>query len=582
MIKTFTLKIRLIFLLSCSLNCVFNAKALYGNEIPIIKRVGVLPVQWQGDIDDLNRQDLIAIINEKTPQIVRDAKRFYVINDEIIDSYWNSPEGRSRLSEQFELDAYISLEANWSDNLLILDAKLKGKDLNTYMLESERLSESWVMENGENSITEVVRNLIYRLLNRYPLDLYVSSVQGRYITLSAGRSQSLSEGSEVDIYRYSIASIHPANSTWLSFDKKYLGRVQLVDVKTHSSVAMIKSLAYDNAIKIGDGARISDISSRKLFARADLNDKLWIKDKLPDTPIQPPIPISSAKEQTSKTAPAAVIKPKEQPAADSENFAPIAETNEKSPENSEIELSKEGEDSKWDWFGLMDSWEKIRQQNLKRFVMQFGLKLWSIEDNESNTKTSNSTPLWLVNYLGLMGHFDWGSSDFSDIGLIVHSGPTEKGTAVGFTLSGSYIKQLQFPGFLLDSNDGIEFGGKVNMGTLSVNGESYGGADTFELALLGGIHGRYHMTDSAQTIKYRTGIILDLLGVGKAGIPGTFVDIKGKVSYGIYGEAQLLPAQNDWLWGAFTKLSVGSYQTEGSSIAISEILLGVNAHIMAN
>jgi hypothetical protein len=181
-----------------------------------------------------------------------------------------------------------------------------------------------------------------------------------------------------------------------------------------------------------------------------------------------------------------------------------------------------------------------------------------------------------------MGHFDWDSSDFSDIGLIVHSGPTEKGTSVGFTLSGSYIKQLQFPGFLLDSNDGIEFGGKINMGTLSVNGESYGGADTFELALLGGIHGRYHMTDSAQTIKYRTGIILDLLGVGKAGIPGTFVDIKGKVSYGIYGEAQLLPAQNDWLWGAFTKLSVGSYQTEGSSIAISEILLGVNAHIMAN
>lgn len=597
MIKTFISQNQLSRLLPYIMVLLLPSTALHARALPIIQHVGVLPIDWQGDITRFERRDLVAALNEAAPKIVREAKRFHIINDEIISDYGMTSEGRQTLSEQFELDAFVSISADWSDDLLVIEAALRSPELENYLIEYERIPQSWLGERGSDAVVTRLRELIFRLFNRYPIDVYVNSLQGRYLTLSAGQNQSLSEGSELDISRFNISSVHPANRTWLAFSKKYLGKVQLVDVKEYSSVAVIKSLAYDNAIQIGDGARIKDISSRALFASSDNEEKSWMSQELERSPIQAPIKIRLIKDPP-KLAQATSQDNNPEKAKDNKTAATndTLESSSPSPkkidrvEPSEIPITTnepaEEPDEPWNWFGISALWQSIQEENLKRFDLGLGLKIWSVEKDKSGAgaedgaKASSNVPLWLVNYLSLAGHFDWGSSDFSNLGLRLHSGPTDKGTAIGVTINASYIKQLSFPGFLLDSNDGIEFGGEFNLGTLSVTEESYGGADSLEAALLAGIHGRYHFIDMAKTVRYRTGIILDVVGIGKAGIPDAFVDIKGKVSYGLYGEGQLLPANDEWIWGGFAKLSVGSYHTSQNPISISEVLLGFNAHLM--
>ena len=69
-------------------------------------------------------------------------------------------------------------------------------------------------------------HLMFRLLNRYPVDVYVTSIQVPYITLSSGARQNIYEGDELDFFEVNIQQVHPINGAWLSFNLQTSGQGQ--------------------------------------------------------------------------------------------------------------------------------------------------------------------------------------------------------------------------------------------------------------------------------------------------------------------------------------------------------------------
>ena len=236
-------------------------------KIPVIHQVGILPVQLEAEGESYDLKQIQGKLDRIFPKVGRDAKRFRVLNDDLIRGLWNTPAGRDELRGQFELHAYLALSIVPRDDTVTIGCRLLGPDLQNYMLETELYQRSWLMNAPSEGIRVKLEELVFRLINRIPIDVSVTSVQGPYITLSGGKEQGIEVGDRVALTRASINSLHPANGTWLTFKNEPLGEAKIVEVKNHSSVAKLVKLTFEGALQVGDGAKIPAIAGRVKFAR---------------------------------------------------------------------------------------------------------------------------------------------------------------------------------------------------------------------------------------------------------------------------------------------------------------------------
>ena len=550
--------------------CLVMAPSVFGEtSVPHLSHIGTIPVQWRGSVSRTsNLNKVVSQINSEFNEIVRSSNKFYFVNDDLVRSNWADAAGRRMLADQFELDSFIALNISIKDDIWILDGRLMAATLEPYLFESERIPVSWLFAATESDVRNRVKGLVYRLLNRYPLDAFVTSIQGRFVTISAGLKQGLNEGQEIKVRSCNISSTHPVNGTWLDFNYKYLGKVKVVDAKQNSAIAEITHLINKDAIRVGDGIQIDSIAPRKLFADLSRQDDEQSIDALDDIPIVPPV--SKDKKLIKSTGDARAVQKIGPTTGDMENKAvetvvDKTEADEATKQNNEPSV-----------IGLIsDKLKNAFDQNLRNFAVKPGLNLWSFKSGSSSAAAS--IPLWIVNQVSIEGQFDWNDSAYSKVTGTLLSGPTENGSALGVDFGFSYMMKESYPGLIDPSVDGIEYGAQVNLASLSISDESFGGRDVIELGGLVGLYGRYHVRELGKTLHYRGGINYDLLALGRSGLDNGYVTVNGKRLFEFYAEADVLPAQGDWVWGGFVNLGIGFYQSDSDSIDSNHFAFGVRA-----
>jgi hypothetical protein len=568
-------------------------------RVPVIHQVGVIPVQWQVEDSTTTRlANLEALIAAEFTDLVRDAKRFHVLNPAIVADLWESPSARRQLADEYEMDAFVSLSVHQRADLQIWTARLLSPQLDNYLIEVDRPSHSWLEGATDQQVIQRLRKLTYRLLNRYPIDVFVTSVQGRFLTLSAGTKQNLFEGQDLTFHRFAVKAVHPANNSWLAYSTKELGQAEVIDAKPHTAIARLTSLAYPGAIRVGDGARVDNIASRKLFARlrADYQrqqQKLTARSPLqppqpPQTPAtreeQPQAPVPLPDEATSKpSAPVAEAESEPESAAEDTALskpAPSAEQKgESEAEPSEMTESPQpdppaelvDEDSPAEHGGFL-SW---LAQYLQQFQFRGGPDRWSYQQSEASADAE--FPLWLINRFGGYGRLQWDADTFSEASAEAGFGPTKSGDFFRFGLGMNWFKRIPSPGPIIPSMEAIEVGLHSRLQSVSVTGESFGGLDVFDLGGFARIVGHQHFVQSTQTMAYRLGLDLSILAFGQAGLAGSKESISGQLTYGVNGELIWRDPGAAWELGGFLQTASGQYTTSNGSLRVSSLYFGVLA-----
>ena len=213
-------------------------------------------------------------VAEISVDLINESKRFDVLNNDLVKSLWETPEGRSELKTEFELDSFIHFTIFPKQDHLIMTARILNDDLDIQLQESETIDRANAVGKSRDELKELMRPLTYRLLTRLPVDVSVTSVQGSYITISGGENQALSVGDKLKIVRATIKAVHPAHGGWNNFEKVVVGAASIIETKPNVSVAKITSQIKEGAIQIGDGATITGLSTRRLFAVDSTTDKL--------------------------------------------------------------------------------------------------------------------------------------------------------------------------------------------------------------------------------------------------------------------------------------------------------------------
>jgi hypothetical protein len=476
-------------------------------KLPVIQTVGVIPLEWDdgggsgaGDLEPAR-----LALEQIYPRAVRDSRRFRVLGDDLVAGAWHDAAGRQEMREEFELQAYLGLNAAPRDDVVVLTARLLDADLKTLLLEADTVPRSWLASakaEGEDSLKDRVERLVYRLVNRIPVDVSVTSVQGTFVTLSGGTEQGVEIGDQVDLVRTSIRAVHPANGTWLEFDKRPLGKAQVVDVKTWNSVAKLTSLVKENAVEVGDGARIGAIAARVKFQRAATTPSyadggkqdaivvppLYYGNAPAAKPEPKPAPSSGLSGQLADNA-AANAAQMDQAVSDAQ-AAPVeeptaehpAQTN-ASPEAAPVE---EGP-SVWQNVTADATSHKI----LDEANFYVGPYWWSVK---GPANSSGKFPLWLLNSVG---------GGVSRTLLFKFKTAFGGGIMVGKTPAGSYVGYDSHARIYWEDElylaDGLvrywRAGGVATFSGMSVPDGSYGGGDWIRGGGFGHLGGTVHLGD---------------------------------------------------------------------------------------
>lgn len=250
---------------------------LANTDLPVIHRIGVIPTSWQGE-DSFGIENLKKHAETISHDLIIESKRFDVLNKDLVDELWSTPEGRRELTSEFELDSFIHFTVYPKEDHITVLARLLDANLEIQLQETETLERLSAVNRSYDQLKELFRPLTFRLLTRLPIDVSVTSVQGSYITVSGGEDQALSVGDKLDIVRASVKSVHPAHGGWNEFKTVRVGSATIIETKKSVSVAKITSQIKEGAIKIADGATVEGLGTRRLFAKDTTVAELSIED----------------------------------------------------------------------------------------------------------------------------------------------------------------------------------------------------------------------------------------------------------------------------------------------------------------
>ena len=510
-----------------------------GPKLPIFHQVGILPMQWTGP----NTSGLEHVKDELDnifPEVVRSSKRFRVVNDDLVASLWESPQGREELKSQFELAALIGLTTIARSDSVKFVARVLGPELQTYLLETETMSRNWVMQATSDELRDRLENLVFRVFNRIPIDVSVTSVQGPYITLSGGKEQGIEIGDNVQLVRSHIKSLHPANGTWLHYDTVPLGKAKIVESKQYTSVAKLVDLVYENAVEVADGARISAIASRVKFAR-NKSYQVLEDSGSQKTIIVPPLyqnggelasPQNDNQVAIQKPTSGEIQAPDEE--RPNETPTPTPTPTPAATASPSGPLSPEDEAFAWDDFSMENAAKKF----IDDVTVEIGPYIWSVTGPRS---LRVNFPWWLGN----RAYFSLTKSAAMKIkigyggGLIF--GGTPNGKYFGYDAHARiYWEDTLTTGIAII--DWWRAGGHGRLNGMSVENEKFGGGDWAKGGVFGAIGGRVALGSSAGHYDWYGEFGLTPLNIGRLGYDEKFYQVESSLGQRyILGATQYAP-----------------------------------------
>lgn len=243
-------------------------------KLPSLHHIGIIPLQVEGSSTRFQGfKKKLDEIEGAFSHAIRGSKRFVVLHDELVRQLWSFHSGRKELQDDYELSAFTHLHIKPSSDHVVLTVRFLSPMLDLYLQESEIVKRKKLLLSTFSETSHWINDLVFRLINRLPIDISVTSVQGPYITLSGGLEQGLHEGKRIGLYRVWVQDVHPVLRTWRHFYSQPLGEARIIEVRDGVAVAKLKNLVVEDSIEIGDGAKSMDIASRTYFARSDQQRK---------------------------------------------------------------------------------------------------------------------------------------------------------------------------------------------------------------------------------------------------------------------------------------------------------------------
>ena len=553
--RKFRIILSAIFMFSLALHSA-GARAQSSGEMPPLYYVGIIPVQWEKKADWKNLVDARKAIDSNFAKAVRSSHRFVFLNDDLVKSLWTTASGRKELEDDYEVSSYISLDMATRGDMAVMTVRLLSPKLQTQLQESDVLAKSALRSGSADSISSRMTDLVQRMLNRLPIDAHITSVNGGYVTLSGGSTQGIKSGQKFDVLAANISSFHPATGGWLSFSTNRTGSIEVVEVKSQSSIARISSLIKENSIKVGQGIRIDEIAGRARFATTEAkpltpskaaesvesaaSNTLSKVDAAPTAP-QPPV------TETAPKAPiAAENAPKETPSKPADATPPSDQnTSKESTSNHAQERAPE-----------TDKFTAKIMPKGSEMRTWAGVRMWSISGSAS---ANASLPAWLVNSVSGSIYRDFSETIDYNYGVDFGYGPTGDGSFFSYNLHGAgrwhmYMKDV------LPGADDVNFGLMANLTSANITGETSGGFDLTMIRLTLGVHGWAKPDFIGQKIEWTGEVFYPLYYSGQFGVKGKFREIVSgsSMAYRIGMYIGDRPAQG-WQYGAAFDLEQNSW-----------------------
>lgn len=498
-----------------------NGKIL---KVPIIQNVGVIPLQVLGISD--NQNSYIDRLSVAFPESVKDARRFKVLNDDLVSSMWDTKDGRSELIKEFELHAFVALVLQEKDDMVAFTAQLLNSNLQPYLIESETINKYEVSHFNADQIRNFLQDIIFRMTNRIPVDVTVTSIQGPFLTLSGGTEQNIAVSDQLQVIRSQILSTHPANKTWLEFKKSTLGTAQVIEVKNHTSIAKITSQTYDAAIEVGDGAKIVNIANRRKFALAQSSQTFNDAGNQNAVMVAPVLveggngqPPNVNKEH--KLAEKSEILPSNNAPTTENNQSPSSpQTSSSSPIPQAVNEDQE-EQSVWENLSSDATSHKL----LDAITIFLGPYWWSVQ---GPTNSSGRFPIYLVNHLG---------AEINRTMLYKFKLSLGGGGVFGATPAGGYLGYDAFARFFWEDHLSGDFfswwraGGASSFSGLNVSKGPYGGGDWIRGGFFGGLGGFFSLEEPNSRIDWFGDFTITPLNIGRMGYDGGFKQVESAMGW---------------------------------------------------
>lgn len=491
------------------------------NKLPILQQAGVIPVQWEGLSDGVTgilSKDRISAAYTKA---VQNSARFRLIDSDLVTSQWNSAAGRQELNKQFELHAFLGLNVALKDDTVAFVFRVLGPSLENYLTESDSVSRNWVNSATQSDLDERIGSLVYRTLNRLPVDVTITSVQGKFITLSGGKNQHVEIGDDVTLVRSVVTSRHPANGSWLEFQTKTIGSAKIVESNANTAVAKLTRLVHEGAAEVGDGARVPAIAARNKFKPEPRQPQLV--DNGREGMIVPPQPI--ANDNPNKRIADATPPDAEQEQEDSEG----------------------------------QSLADMLNGKFQHAVVEVGPRLWQI----SGRGTAKAKfPLWLFNHIGATGYRSFGNNLYGDAGLDLDFGQTSNGSFSGFAVRTKLYYSAPLQTDIGAKNAFWRGGGTATLRSIGINDETYGGMDALMLGGFAGVGGTSEIA-ADKNLDWYADMHLTPIMFGQAGVRGSKASIKSAFGWMLIAGATLPHDAKDFEWGGEFRYGSQSYSLAG-------------------
>ncbi|WP_141731045.1 hypothetical protein [Oligoflexus tunisiensis] len=532
-----------------------------GHRLPNIRQVAIMPVYWQGRFPESHRfAQSKKHIEGHFSKIVRDSKRFVFSNDVLTADLWSTAEGRQQLAEEYEIDAMINLTVTGQGDTMRWTVRLLHPGMRNYLTETETLPFNWLLAATNADIDQRLQNLLFRMLNRFPVDVYVTSIQGRYLTLSSGSEQNIFEGDDLSFYQTMVRTQHPADGSWLTFDQKLLGKARVIESKTHSAIALITALSYSDAIRVGDGAKVAAIATRRAFQQKPKDEPFY-------TPLEPESPLVEARPlpravvpEPQSTEPPRVAENKvETPPPPPVQQAPLPP--EPVPAPNPV-IPEESEDEALDMLPI--AFKKVEFQGQNETFAISGA-----------AKSSSQFPIYLLNRVDLAATQDIASDVEAIARAHLRFGSTAKGSYFGLGLGFEPLYYMPMRTAVLPSLDRVMVGALISFESLAVSGEPLGGWDVISLSPAVHLQGSYHVVSMAQNFDYDLSGRLTPIDIGEVGVAGKKRKISDSFTLDLEANVIQKAKAQDWEWGAMLGYSTGTMNLSQGSINTSVLRLGV-------
>ncbi len=539
-------KYNFLFLISA----LFMYQLAWGQNFPFMTTAAILPLQVEKDLPDFDAK--LRLIEKAFTEATQASHRFRFLNQKLVSELWSTAEGRNQLKEEFEVQVLVGLSLSFVGDVTVFTARLLSPELDSYVVESLRgLSATWLKNELSQDESEALKDLAFRLLNRLPIDLVVTSVQGRFVTLSGGLDQQLIKGQVYDVIRPQVEKRHPVNGSWLKFSQGAVGKVKVLEVTNKSAVAEVSEAFDERAIVIGDGVKVPSTLARDTFAQ--------------------PLPIPQDGEASRRVISAGkgeeiseLPKPKEEV----KNPTPIdvpAEVQavpQPTPSAPPPKLDSSEEPESESWSGL-DSLFSLMSVFAEREFSP-GIRLWDAGGSASATGT---LPLWLVNHARLIGRMPWTETYDLEGFFSLDLGQTKGGLSNGFGFGSRFLSQLyDLPqvATLVGTVD-LDFDSRMT------RGDTYGGHDIFGFG--GSLGGKGRVDLFGPTLEWRTELKMWLLGYGRAGIKGKKSSVSGSSGTSLRLSLESLPDEHNRKIGFGLELNNRNIQTKEGTVSLAEKII---------